>query len=356
MCPFTLADQQSLEVISQILQEFEQNTGLRTNFEKSCIFRLGRCKETNFKPELSKKFKWANSGILALGVLLDDTAKSYEQIFIKVESVLNCWAKRSMSLIGKITIVNSLIASLFVYQMQVLLSMEDKLLDKFNRLITNFIWNERKPKIKLDILQQLKNELGLRLVNLKSRDDALKIAWIKRIIELPLNNTLLLLTKNFLATKIIFSEFWRLNFRESHIKYVCNANGFWLSLIQAWSRFNYHDPQDIQDILNQCIWGNSHITIRKKPVFYKSFIEKGVLTMLDIVDENTSKLYVYDKYSQLYGPVNFLEFHSIIHAIPKLWKNCIAQLTPQILDESYLMPIDEIAQLQQISRKVYEKF
>ena len=43
--------------------------------------------------------------------------------------------------------------------MQVLPLMLEKELVKFNQLITNFIWNGRKPKIKLEYLQNLKQNM-----------------------------------------------------------------------------------------------------------------------------------------------------------------------------------------------------
>ena len=87
ICLFVLAEQETLEIISVILEDFEKNTGLRTNFEKSCIYRLGQTKKQSFKPTLRKKFRWADTGIMALGVLLDHNAKNYEQVFSKAEAV-----------------------------------------------------------------------------------------------------------------------------------------------------------------------------------------------------------------------------------------------------------------------------
>ena len=47
--------------------------------------------------------------------------------------------------------------------------------------MADFIWNGHKPKLKMSVLQGKKQEGGMRLVDLKSRDDALKIQWIFRL-------------------------------------------------------------------------------------------------------------------------------------------------------------------------------
>ena len=67
--------------------------------------------------------------------------------------VLTMWRKRNLSLIGKVMIINTLVASLFVYKMYTLPLMSIQLIKKLEKLCSNFIWNDRKPKIALTKLQ-----------------------------------------------------------------------------------------------------------------------------------------------------------------------------------------------------------
>ena len=326
-----------------------------TNFEKTCIYRLGVCKNSDFKPKTRKKFKWADTGILALGVLLDhQSCENYSQLFDKTEAILNKWKHRSISLIGKVTIINSLVASLFVYKMQVLPLMLEKELGKFNQLITDFIWNGRKPKIKLEYLQNLKQNFGLRLVNLQVRDIALKNAWVKRSVLKDRDDTVLMLAKYHIKPQIIFSEFWRLNFSCKHVDAVCNSHGFWHSVIIAWTKYNYHEVEDIQDIIAQRLWGNSQILVGNKPIFNKNLIEKGIFTVLDLYDNQKGHLRTYQDTCDMYGNVNFLDYLSILSAIPYKWKKAIACLSPSILDISFNMTIDKMLDTEKISKKIYE--
>ena len=88
---------------------------------------------------------------------------------------------RDFSLIGKVNIINTLGASLYVYKMQVLPNMSKNLVHKIEQILEKFIWNCRKPKLKMEILQGRKQDGGLRLVNFKYSEASLKIQWIARL-------------------------------------------------------------------------------------------------------------------------------------------------------------------------------
>ena len=48
--------------------------------------------------------------------------------------------------------------------------MPSRIIKSLNNIITEFIWNKKKPKIALNILQNKKKEGGLNLVNLQKKD------------------------------------------------------------------------------------------------------------------------------------------------------------------------------------------
>ena len=54
---------------------------------------------------------------------------------------------------GKINVVNMLVASLFVYKLQIVHYSEENLDAKLMEIVTNFIWNGRRPKLKTELLQ-----------------------------------------------------------------------------------------------------------------------------------------------------------------------------------------------------------
>ena len=104
---------------------------------------------------------------------------NYGDIINKVNATLNVWCTQNLSLIGQVLIVNSLTGSLFTYKMQVLPSIPEPFITKIEALVVDFIWNGKKPKMMLSTMQLNKNQGGLGLINLRLKDESLKINWVK---------------------------------------------------------------------------------------------------------------------------------------------------------------------------------
>ena len=101
---------------------FRRNTGLTINYEKSIIFRIGSTRQSNFKVKTGKNFKWQDSNIVALGIVLDGakTENGFSEIFQKMSAVLKSWQSCNITLKGKVTMINALVASHLTYPMQVM--------------------------------------------------------------------------------------------------------------------------------------------------------------------------------------------------------------------------------------------
>ena len=102
------------------------------------------------------EYTWSNNDINVLGVTIAQNniiEKNYIGIQGKINKILNAWYNRGLSLIGKIQVVNTLIASLFVYKMMVLPTIPDNIIKNIDNIIRDFIWNKKKSKISYQVLQ-----------------------------------------------------------------------------------------------------------------------------------------------------------------------------------------------------------
>ena len=84
-------DADSLQAIINTLKEFEENTGLKVNYCKSVVYRIGSIESSAQKLKTSEKFKWSNESISGLSVVIRCTEgdlKSNYTAILKVENLL----------------------------------------------------------------------------------------------------------------------------------------------------------------------------------------------------------------------------------------------------------------------------
>ena len=142
--------------------------------------------------------------------------------------------------------------------------MPEAIVKQIEKSTIDFLWNDSRPKIKLQKLQNTKEYGGFILVNLTKKDQALKVQWIQDIVnDISLQN---------LAYKhlqpLTREEIWKCNIAVEDISSIGIEKGFWLDVLTAWVEYNYAIPINDTQILDQNIWYNSWIKINKKPELY----------------------------------------------------------------------------------------
>ena len=113
---------------------------------------------------------------------------------------------------------------------------------------------------------------------------------------------------------------WQINISPKDIKYVLNScKKFFETILKAWVEINYKQITpltDVNELMHQCIWFNSHIRVQNKPIFYKHMVSKHFLNVSDLMKyRNTFFSYaeVCDKYNCQF---NIMDYSSLISAIP----------------------------------------
>ena len=98
---------------------------------------------------------------------------------------------------------------------------------------------------------------------------------------------------------------------------------FWHEVLEIWSEWNYNSyPMVKETIINQFIWYNSLLRVGKKPFFYKSWYDKDIKTIQDIIVDN--RWITVDELFHRYNiKTNYLELQSVLSSIPKYWKYII---------------------------------
>ena len=154
---------------------------------------------------------------------------------------------------GKIAMINSLVVSLFTFQLGALPNPTESFFKEFKNLILTFLWDKKVPKIRYNKLIQGYQQRGLKLVDLQARNLALKAKWplyfkdreeARLYKGLPVDNYTL----------------WWCNIESKDIEKVVKKPGnINVDIWEAWATINYEYPETIQQFCAQPLWGNSLI-------------------------------------------------------------------------------------------------
>ena len=265
--------------------------------------------------------RWSDEHINVLGVCVsheNQMERNYEPLLEKSKSVLNTWTNRGLSLFGKITVINTLVASLFVYKMTVLPQIPKKIIKSFESIITTYLWKGGRAKIALKLLQSNKNIGGANLVDLEKRDTALKVTWLQTLrLESDYSRSV------YKQIHPLGENIWRVYINEKDVSQLEIKNKFWTDVLKSWARFNYFYNFKIE---NQWLWLNSRIKIENKIVWWKRYYNKGLTYVYQLFENRGVKSAI--KLYQQYG-VNFVEYNSLIQAIPKEWRDYFCNLNVQ---------------------------
>ena len=124
----------SIDNIVQTFEVMEKNVGFRVNYDKTVIHMFGGAE----KIECDKPFRWTNNPPDMLGI--NYNRNQYEELLVKSDQVLTCWLNRRSTLMGKILVINTLIASLYVYIFQSTPSPPQEFYVRFKELIHKYLW------------------------------------------------------------------------------------------------------------------------------------------------------------------------------------------------------------------------
>ena len=270
---FSICNQKSLYAIRDELEKFRLQSGFTVSYDKTTIYRIGSLQHSNARLYSMNDFEWSNEDISVLGVTIahtDIVQKNYQDIVSKVKKTLNLWYNRDLSLIGKIQVVNTLVASLFVYKMMVLPIIPINIVKQVDNLIREFIWNGKKSKIAYKILQQSKQQGGLNLVNLVRKDKALKATWPKILSQERKYATLVY---SIMRCSSLEENIWRCSIAPEDVVNIRIKNQFWRDTLKSWCEYNFFYEVRIE---NQLIWYNSRIRVKEKPFFWGDSYKHGL--------------------------------------------------------------------------------
>ena len=109
---------------------------------------------------------------------------NYADRLAKVSKCLGSWEYRRLSLLGKITVLKSLIVSKLVYILSPLPT-NCHVLKEMSKSFFHFLWSGKGDKIKRNVMIGDYSDGGLKMIDLESftGNKALKSTWVKKYLD-----------------------------------------------------------------------------------------------------------------------------------------------------------------------------
>ncbi len=277
-----MKDSDSVKEIIATLSDFRKCSGLKANIEKTHFKYLGSL--SDIKTELYN-LSPIKGPFTYLGITIGDSDAETQILNMtprinKLKDLINIWSQRSVSLKGKITIINSVLLPQLIYPITVLSTSSDttKLI---NDLLFKFLWSGKPPKIAKDIITNKIEQGGLKMPNILAKFKSLGMTWVIRAFKNP-NAGWRHILESYLPG-ISLEYFIRSKPNENSMK-------FYIPPIYKQALLDWHDihqePYTVSCILHENLWYNPKLNLNSDLFPMKIWYRKGIKEILYIVDEN----------------------------------------------------------------------
>ena len=205
-----------------------------------------------------------------------------------------------------------------------------------NRCLFEFIWNCKPDKISRKQLCQLYTDGGIKMIDIFTHAKSLKISWIRRFIDNPLDqNFTIHMFYSFLPHYTSFQLFMGSAYFKDLTRSIVNP--FWKEVLLAFSELNTFT---VDHIACQPLWNNDMIKVNNKVLYLKSWCNKSVRFVNDVLKTDGSFLSYCEFQHKFNMPSNFLQYYGFCNAIRSGFnKNVI----PKVMEPTCIIP--EVLQL-----------
>ena len=206
---------------------------------------------------------------------------NYEVRITKAKSWVSIWNRRDLTLMGKVTIIKSLIYSQFSYLAIPLIKPSNSLIKTIDTLTFNFLWGCKRDKVKREVIKGTISEGGLGLFDFSEFLISLKLTLIKKLIDQK------------------FTHKWKTVF-VSQLKFPTNIE---ISIENGLASKRYRIVSDIlscyrewkvrvvtarDGCMNHVVWANNKITDIGSRIWNKKLISRDILYISDFINNDNS--------------------------------------------------------------------
>ena len=286
----------SLKSLFDTIGLFSESSGCKLNISKSEAIWIGSLKGSQLFPCSKKGLKWNKSTFKTLGINFSlNISQLYDlnhKIKLKsIESTLNCWRARNLSLVGKICVIKTLLLPQLLYYFSVLcIKIPKMFFRQLNTLLYKFIWCGGSDRVKRHLMCNDFSLGGLKMTDPYTFSIAQKMSWVKLLLDDNYQSLWksieISILKSFSDRKDIL---WK-TYAPENILNKLNSCQLAESL-RTWYIFreNFAKTEFNTAFSSigscQCIWFNRNIRSKSKYYFlYQDWLDKGIVYISDLLN------------------------------------------------------------------------
>ena len=337
-CIYLDGTTKSLKKTLDLLDQFSKYSGLKPNISKTQCIWIGS--KSGSKDQLCPEHNliWNNETFDVLGIKFAINLEHMFELnfvdkFNAIKRLINKWSKRKMTVLGRITVVKSLLLSKITHLFSTIpIGDNVNCIKELETTLYKYIWDNKPDRVSRKLITQDYVNGGLKMTNINDFIKALKISWIRRSLSSSSSWSLLLHASipelnNY--TFILGSSFIR-----DLANRTCNV--FWKEVLYALSDFYEKYPYNANEIATTPLWCNPAITINNEPVYYRGWYQRGVRTISDLINENGSFL-THTQFCSIYNfVVPFTLYYGLTSSIRQRWGDSIEHVNQPFISPPLL--------------------
>ena len=308
---------EDLQCALNILDDFEKMSNLKINITKTQVIWIGKNRACKKKLMPEHKLNWISEGYSRyLGIdfsvnLLEMVDHNYCEKIKEIKRQIISWSKRTLTVLGRITVVKSLLVPKLNYLLLSLPEPNSHIMVDINRSFYSFIWGNKPDKISREQMCQLYSEGGVKMINIFIHAKSLKISWIRRFLsDSQVENYTFHMFHSFLPQNYSFHLYMGSLYYKKMAEFTLNP--FWKEVLLAWSDLV---ELFIDNIACQPLWNNPRIKMNDKVMYLRSWSVKGIRFVNDILEVDGSFLSYFDFQHRFGIQTNFLQYYGLCNAI-----------------------------------------
>ena len=248
-----------------------------------------------------------------------------------MQAVLNLWRTRDLTLEGKIQIFKTLGLSKMQY-LAMMSNVPNFIIETLKVIHNKFLWSNKPERVKQTTLLGNYSDGGLRAVDIVSKLKALKMTWIRRLVDNNFHRWKIIPRKylTYANNEIICHR--NLPFDQTVLNKINGIPVFYVDLLKRWSGLTNSLSEDVNMILTESVWLNRSILIDNRSVFNSSFSTLSINTVRDLYNAN-GNIVTFDEMRHRGMPDTlYYNWLQIIYSIPNSWKAMIRGADKEILE------------------------